>query len=68
MSKKSPSIKVGCKKIFGRKRMWKDLMHNNSGNGRDKNIDFSKKIKSQLILFFHEIWLLIFNSLGDQGT
>jgi hypothetical protein len=48
--------------------MWKDLVHNNSGNGRDKNIDSSKKKKSQLILFFHEIWLLIFNSLNDQGT
>jgi hypothetical protein len=48
--------------------MWKDLVHNNSGNGRDKNIDSSKKMKSQLILFFHEIWLLIFNSLSDQGT
>jgi hypothetical protein len=64
----SRSIRVGCKKIFSNKKMWKDLVHNNTGNGRDKNIDSSKRKSSQLIFFFHEIWLLIFNSLGHQGT
>jgi len=44
MFKKLPSTKVGCKKIFSSKRMWKALVHNNNGNGRAKNIDFAKYI------------------------
>jgi hypothetical protein len=51
MSKKSPSIRVDYKKIFSTKRMWRDLVHNNSGNGRDKNIDsLGKKSSIYFIL------------------
>jgi hypothetical protein len=44
MFKKLHSTRVGCKKIFSSKRMLKDLVHNNNGNGKAKNIDFSKYI------------------------